>query len=311
MTSNEMRRSTRKGLLISAVFLASICLSTEACSQAAAAPRVPAPREIPKASWLAEKAKLAELGKQFPTAVSLYEQFLKLADGGTKHTLTTLPDWSGWYTGVDGFNIDPDQEQGKGPTAKLTPAYEPRLRERMAKTADEGGGFDDRLPFCLPPGFPRYIMEPWGREYVATPKQAWLFSEMGNEVHRVYTDGRGHIPDADAEPTYDGDTIGFWDRDALVAHTTHLHDGLYQVRQPDHTKQLQAVEIWRKVNDTDMVAYLWFYDPPVLAEPWFVRRTYRKDPNTDGFLRVKYYDCKGSEYAQVDERPDARVKFIK
>ena len=281
-------------------------------SAAAPAPKVPAPRVISEQDWLAEKTKLMEMGKQFPTAQALYEHFLMLADSGTKHTRESVPDWSGWYTTAEpnSFNIDPDQKQGQPPTAKLTPKYDALLKERIRKAREERIAYDARLPNCLPPGFPRFIMEPWGREFIATPKQAWLISELGNEVHRVYTDGRGHIPAEDAQPSYDGDTIGFWDADALVAHTTHLTDGVFQVQQPDHTAGTEAVEIWRKVNDQDMVAYLWFYDSAVFVEPWFVRRTYRQDPNPDGFLRVRYYDCKGSPQNQVDEPADSPAKFV-
>ena len=314
MTSDVLRPAA-KGGMISLLLLVSIglgsCSREQASPQASApaAPRIPAPREVAPEDWPAEKAKLADLAKQFPTAQALYDHFLQQANGGTKHTRLSVPDWKGWYTCAEPRcrRSDPDQT-GEMPTAKLTPKYAALMEERVSRTREDRVSYDAHLTNCLPPGWPRSIVEPWGREFIATPGQTWIISELGNEVHRVYTDGRAQVRDADAERTFDGDTIGFWDGDALVAHTQHLVAGNNHPLQPDTSTEFQSVEIWRKANDT-MYAYLWFYDPPVLAEPWFIRRRYKQDPNTDGLLRVRYYDCVGSKENAVDESPDEVATF--
>ena len=75
---------------------------------------------------------------------------------------------------------------------------------------------------------PRWIVEPFLKEFVVTPGQTWLINEMQNEIRRVYTDGRDHPSEADAYPLWEGDSIGFWDGDKLVIHTSQMRAGQYQ-----------------------------------------------------------------------------------
>ena len=75
---------------------------------------------------------------------------------------------------------------------------------------------------------PRWIVEPFLKEFVVTPRQTWLINEMQNEIRRVYTDGRDHPSEADAYPLWEGDSIGFWDGDKLVIHTSQMRAGQYQ-----------------------------------------------------------------------------------
>ncbi len=72
---------------------------------------------------------------------------------------------------------------------------------------------------------------------------------MVNDIRRIYTDGRGHVPEADRYPLYDGDSIGFWDGKRLVIHTNQLRDGQYQRSQPDYSDQVETVEIWEKIDE--------------------------------------------------------------
>src|SRR5690606_25929427 len=139
-----------------------------------------------------------------------------------------------------------------------------RFDEKMDRL--ERGIEFDQLSECAPPGHPRWLTEPFLREFVPTPKQTWLINEMVNDIRRVYTDGRGHTPEEEAYPTYNGDSIGFWDGDRLVVHTNQLMAGQYQRTQPEYTEQVETVEIWEKVDDRNIVAHVWVYDPPVRSE---------------------------------------------
>ena len=69
---------------------------------------------------------------------------------------------------------------------------------------------------------------------------------MQNEIRRVYTDGRDHPAAEDAYPLWEGDSIGFWDGDKLVIHTSSMRAGQYQRTQPFYTEQVEIVEIWQK-----------------------------------------------------------------
>ena len=145
------------------------------------------------------------------------------------------------------FDFDPDQGRNRLPTAKLTPEYEKRLLDKLDRI--ERGVEFDPLSNCAPPGHPRWLTEPFLREFVPTPDQTYLINEMVNDIRRIYTDGRDHVPEADRYPLYNGDSIGFWDEKRLVIHTNQLTSGQYQRTQPEYSDQVETVEIWEKVDD--------------------------------------------------------------
>lgn len=250
----------------------------------------------------ADKEGMIELGRQHETAWDLYQYFLTEADGGDRPGAADLPDWSGVYSrGGIIFNFDPDQGTSREPTAKLTPEYERRLAEKLDRIA-RGIEFDP-LSECAPPGHPRWLTEPFLREFVPLPHQTWLINEMVNDIRRVYTDGRGHTPEEEAYPTYNGDSIGFWDDGRLVVHTNQLMAGQYQRTQPDYSDEVETVEIWEKVDDRTLVAHVWVYDPPALREPWYARQTYTKLSDQES-LRIRYWHCSenpNNEVIQTDE----------
>ena len=237
-----------------------------------------------------DKAALIALGTQHRTASDLYKAFSSQANGGQRLNPARLPDWTGVYTrsGIL-FNWDQDQGRNRMPTAKLTPEYERRLVTKL-DNIEKGVEFDN-LSNCAPPGHPRWMTEPFLRDFVITPDQTYLINEMVNDIRRIYTDGREHIAEADRYPLWNGDSIGFWDGGKLVIHTNSLRSGQYQRTQPEYSEQVETVEIWEKVDDKTLIAHVWVYDPPSLAEPWYSKHTYQKLSNDDKSLRIHYWDC--------------------
>jgi hypothetical protein len=236
------------------------------------------------------KERLIALGRQHPTADALYNALKAQAAGGQRLRMTALPDWSGIYTRArGGITYDPDQKPGEPPTAKLTPEFQQKLRTRIE---DANRGIEwDPISTCSPPGHPRWLTEPFLKEFIVTPDQTWLVNEMVNDIRRVYTDGRGHVPAADRYPLYNGDSIGFWDGDRLIVHTNQLTSGIYQRRNPDYTDQVETVEIWRKASPTLLEVDVWVYDPPALTEPWYTRQSYAKIDDQNKTLRIRYWHC--------------------
>lgn len=236
------------------------------------------------------REELIDLGRGHAAAWALYQTLLAEAGGGRPLASSTLPDWSGIYTrGEGGLNFDPTQPPGGLAPARLTPEYEARYRERLQQI-EEGEEFDP-ISTCAPPGHPRWLTEPFLREFVVTPDQTYLINEMVNDVRRIYTDGRDHVPEADRYPLYNGDSIGFWDGQKLVIHTNQLDSGRYQRQQPDYSDQVETVEIWEKVDEDTLGVDVWVYDPPSLIEPWYTRQTYAKLTNDDKSLRIRYWYC--------------------
>ena len=234
--------------------------------------------QAPAAGW--------SYGKVYASSWEEYQAMLAAAHGGTKMTWKTLPDWTGLWTHNSGFNFDTEQK-GAVPTAALTPEYKARFDQKIANIRK---GIEwDPLSACLPAGFPRWLLEPFLREYVLRPEESWLMLEQNAEIRRVYTDGRGHVPDDEAYPMWEGDSIGFWDGDTLVIHTNNLRGGQYQRLQPEYSDQATTVERMRKIDANTIEDIIDVYDPATLTRPWHVRHTYERvtTPN----LRINHWSC--------------------
>jgi hypothetical protein len=268
-------------------------------------PAAPAASRIPDRT----KDEMAELGRRYESAEALYQALKDEAQGGRRLEWTALPDWSGVYSRapVNGFAFDPDQPPGGLPTAKLTPEYHERMMKRIE--AVKRGIEWDPISTCAPPGHPRWLTEPFLREFIVTPDQTWLVNEMVNDIRRIYTDGRGHVPPEDRYPLYNGDSIGFWDGPKLVIHTNQLQAGIYQRSHPDYTEQVETVEIWSKVDDRTIGADVWVYDRPALVEPWVTRQAYTKLDDPDRSLRIRYWHCGENQNNAVYQTEQGSTQF--
>jgi len=255
------------------------------------------------------KEQMIELGRQQKTAWQLYQSLREKTKGGQSLASNNLPDWGGVYTRapVPGFAFDPDQPPDGLPTAKLTPEFHAKMLKRV-EDAKRGVEWDP-ISTCSPPGHPRWLTEPFLREFIVTPKQTLLINEMVNDIRRIYTDGRDHLPEADRYPLYDGDSIGFWDGQKLVIHTNQLKAGIYQRSQPDYTDQVETVEIWQKVDDKTLRADVWVYDPPALQEPWFTRQSYVKLDDPEKNLRIRYWNCGENDNNAVYQTKEGATQF--
>jgi hypothetical protein len=267
-------------------------------------------------NWAEEKAKLQTLGEQFENSGALYEKLRADAQGGQPLTWQQLSlpafDWSGLYTRTSrGIQFDPDLGKGAGPdTAQLTPEGTAVLQKKRDQLARTGGGEYDPLSDCRPPGVPRWHTEPFLREAIVTPQQTWLINEQVNDVRRVYTDGREHTTDEDAYPSWNGDTIGFWDGDILVTHTKHLMSGQYQRGlQPDYSDQTTLVERWRKIDAKTIQADVWVFDPVNLAKPWYTRQSWSLVPNKDRAVRIRYWDCRENSNNSIVKQEDGSSEY--
>jgi hypothetical protein len=167
----------------------------------------------------------------------------------------------------------------------------------------------DPLSNCSPPGFPRWLAIPFLREFIVTPQQTYLFSETMNNLRRVYTDGRDHPLPADAYPLYYGDSIGFWTGKMLVIHTSQVTAGIFHRNDPQYSEQLDAVEVWNKVDPETILVDVWVYDPETLLEPWYVRQTYKQVPNPDNYLRINYWFCAENPNNTVVETDEGASQF--
>lgn len=246
-----------------------------------------------------------------------YQAYLQMkarVHGGTKYTRASyarMPDWSGLWSrdysltrtidaGPRGFALN-----ALGPLAvQLTPRYRAAFQEKLRQVA--AGNEWDALSDCLPAAYPRWLSEPFLREFVVSPDETWWINEQQSEARRIYTDGRGHIPEDAAHPLWDGDSIGFWDERTLVVHTIRLIHGQYQRSQPDYSYQTSTLERIHMVDHDTIADDLMVWDPKGLLDPWHVTMLYKRV--TDPGVRIDMWSCESNN--NVIRSPTGGSQFI-
>ena len=124
----------------------------------------------------------------------------------------------------------------------MTPLYEQHFRERRAEIDQYGEQRYDRLTNCEYPGVPRWLWEPYIKEFVNMPHQSWLMNDMMNETRRIYI-GKEHV-NIENKHSPLGDSIGFWDGDKLTIWTKWVNPADYVRGMPLTSNQFEMVETW-------------------------------------------------------------------
>jgi hypothetical protein len=191
--------------------------------------------------------------RDFKTAEEHYNYLLERAHGGTHHTMQTIPVWDGLWG--SGNNTMPAIFLENGSLANawrpgatkikqgvLTPAYEQHFRQRRAEIDQFGEQRYDRLTNCEYPGVPRWLWEPYIKEFVNMPNQTWMMNDMMNETRRIYI-GKEHV-NIENKHSALGDSIGFWDGDKLTIWTKWVNPADYVRGMPLTSNQFEMVETW-------------------------------------------------------------------
>ncbi len=184
--------------------------------------------------------------KVFATSDEHYAYLLKEANGGTKHTLQSVPRWDGlWNTAGNTHMqtfIDGEGFAGKVREGVLTPAYETAYKERWRQQVENGQVDYDRLTHCEPQGYPRWLLEPYTHEFVNLPQESYLINDFANSIRRVFI-GQEHKNLYGTHSWY-GDTVGFWAGNKLVTSTKFLLPADFTRWSPMTSNQFEAVEEW-------------------------------------------------------------------
>lgn len=241
----------------------------------------------------------------FRTSREHYDAWLKRANGGTKHTLATLPNWDGVWTTRSGW-LDSVDIQASTLSAALTPQYR-EYYVQMAKAEAEGRHWW-AASFCLPDGFMRGVARS-PQQFVIRPNQVVMLTDtlISTQVRWIQTD-RDHRPAAQQFPQWLGESIGFWDGAALVIHTNQIRRWTASHSLFEWSDQMTAVERYEKVGN-EIVAEITLYDPEAFLHPLHAKL--RLVPNAND--RMVYSTCTDTNgpssniYARPDGIVDERV----
>ena len=104
-------------------------------------------------------------------------------------------------------------------------------------------------------------------EILQTPKKLVVFYESDNVVRQIFTDGRKH-PES-LELTWEGNSIGHWEGDTLVADTVGMRDETWiDDNGHVHSDQLHMVERIHRIDYNTLQIDLTLDDPKALEKPW-------------------------------------------
>jgi hypothetical protein len=221
--------------------------------------------------------------------------------GDTYASIAKLPEWGGAW--VIPFHVFV-RENGaqRDPQNPLAPRLTP---ERIAMQAATRRGLNqpgngnattatitgnDSLPrrrlnaeSCLPTGMPNVMRYAFAVEFLFTPGRVTMLLEQDTTIRRIYTDGRAHAEDP--EVSYAGESIGHWEGDTLVVHTTaispraELLAGVTTSGKATVTERIRLIETDHLQIDTTVE------DPVALLAPWRYSRIYERS-STGFFERI-------------------------
>lgn len=259
--------------------------------------------------------------RKFATAEEHYNYLLKQANGGTKHTMQTIPQWSGLWTSGRNSMVGLFMEGGTmgglgaGGTVKkgvLSPAYEKHFLERRADMVKFGEQPFDRLANCDFPGVPRWLWEPYVKEFVNLPDQSWMMNDFMNETRRIYI-GKEHV-NIESKHSSTGDSIGFWNKDELTIWTKWVNPADYTRGMPLTSNQFEMVERWKQVkvgdNGRQLITQVTFYDPIGLTAPQSAVYVHNYAPDLEqAGVRIRNWECATSTntYKDKDGRTQSRL----
>jgi hypothetical protein len=244
----------------------------------------------------------------FETAKAHYTALLEAAKGRggpTVYTQATLPDWNGVY------------ERNRAKTASwyygatlqvptyltlLTPEYQTRFVQQMyhyaATNAPQWPG-----SYCQPEGFMRRFAQ-----YATTTPRIMMTTRLMQilntgvknyitHVHfgREFTEDGGVPHLGAAVARWYGETIGFWDEDALITWTSNIQ-GWIAHGAHEHSNSLQTIEIYtpRRGSAGELTGLRHeavLYDPEAFVEPVRIVQYWDKTAELNEGEPYTYLEC--------------------
>lgn len=243
----------------------------------------------------------ALLGVVATAAFFVVMKQLVVPKAGTDATIAaaTVPDWAGKWEmpriptrlmfDPDNAYLEPDPGRGLdfGPvggsyltTIPFKPEFQQEYMDRVAMQK-QGKATDPVGADCRPYGMPRVMAAtPNGPMFMMEPELILIV--LGDEVRRVYMDGRPHPTAAeDVVLSFEGHATGKWEDGTLVIDTVNVFEGNYDQSDARHSNQLHIVERIRQIDADTLENQITVMDEVMFTQPYTVTRHYRRN-------KVKY-----------------------
>jgi hypothetical protein len=165
---------------------------------------------------------------------------------------------------------------------RLTPSAQAQY-DAAKKAAAEGKAYHDDIGACWPAGMPIIMTRVWPIAMVQTPTSIFMISGFMNSVRIIYLDGRKHTDPDIVVRSFNGESIGHWEGDALVVDTRYF--------VPDHhwidtgipaSDELSILERIRMVDKgTALEIEYTLTDPKTFSGEWKMTKRFKRLDDTD------------------------------
>lgn len=189
-------------------------------------------------------------------------------------------DWDGSWAMIPEV-IAPQLEaccMGPGTSVPLTPKYRAVRDAHIAGKNEGKAGAGSNSSSCRPVGMPGVMVHPTLFEILFTRKRATVIFISG-EVRHVWF-GREHPADDDLEYTLEGDSIGKWDKKAMVVDTVGMapQSEMFMANGIHATAKSHVVERWTLEDASNLRIDVTVTDPEIFTAPYQYVVRYRKVP---------------------------------
>ena len=189
----------------------------------------------------------------------------------------------------------------------LTPKYAALRDANMVRVRGESAKGVDDIPLsnsglCLPNGTP-HNMVPVSHEYVFQPGRVTILLE-NSEIRRIWTDGRGHPPDDQSNPSFSGHSIGHWEGDTLVVETTAIYPEAQLFIGQRVTEKTVVKERFTRVGDKMRLETV-VDDPELFTKSWTYTLWYDREDRE----AVDYESCTAADRAQKGDNRLLGIDF--
>jgi hypothetical protein len=245
------------------------------------------------------EALLAETKKRGGPRVYTFKDFPAAQWNGVYERPATAPqNQQNWYWGA--------HSQISTFVSLLTPEYQQRAVQEAYHQMRGHAVWPST--YCWPEGFVRrfYPYSVWEHYIIATPNLVEVRAGVARNFITDINIGRqfnmadvasGGVPRLGAAvPRWYGETIGFWDRDALITWTSNIQAWMSHGNF-EFSGKMQTIEIYtpiRDANSEELKAFrheVVLYDPEALLEPVRIVREFNKLGDFDAGDPYTFVEC--------------------
>jgi hypothetical protein len=168
------------------------------------------------------------------------------------------------------------------PGFKLTPAAQVHY-DAAQKAQAEGKVYRDDIGQCWPAGLPVIMTRVWPIAMMQYPTAIYMVSEFMNSLRVIYTDGRPHSDPDVVVRSFNGESIGTWEKDALVVDTKYFVDHHHWIDSGiPASEDLHIIERMKLVNNGQTLEIEYTLEDPKSWEgQWKMTKRWQRTDDRD------------------------------